>query len=520
MQLSRVLLVPAATALLFLSSACSSRTQLLVVVDSDLEVPGELRELHAAVRDEGGRELWSNVFALEDGARAWPLSFGVLPRDGDPDLPVTVRVATPSIERSVTTTFIEGKILRVDLFLGRACTGIFCERGFSCAAGSCVAQRVPAESLPVIEPGDEPQPGSRMPDGGPLDAGAEMPRDAAEPPDAEPPPDAAPVEDAGVPVNLEFLDLNGSWNTSYDFDFSAAYWPSTVLTELDAIEQSCGAAIDTGFPQLDIYLSSVFPQFLAPWVLEIFDLLLDLEPTFSSVRANGGRMTITQDPPTSMDSVRLSAIETWTELVVLIPRLCPLRAADPAYPGCAEFHTPVTHNPAAVGISEILVEIRPAEGRLSAGRPSAELNLLAREVEMDLAKFILLTANVATAVYTPHNALQDALRNVVDCGGLGEEARDYAQNTLGLSTVAAIGVGSLVEDQCGDCTDRLAGSTSGLVNDPQAFEFDQRGRAIDETPFDSLFRPESLQTISTSSSITGNFLLSRDRVYGRWEGTP
>jgi hypothetical protein len=76
-----------ATALMLSASlACSDDpTQLLVVVDSDMEVPGEISEINAEIRNEKGKFLASNDFKLiaktePTGAMKFrlPLSFGVL----------------------------------------------------------------------------------------------------------------------------------------------------------------------------------------------------------------------------------------------------------------------------------------------------------------------------------------------------------------------------------------------------------------------------------------------------------
>lgn len=321
-----------------------------------------------------------------------------------------------------------------------------------------------------------------------------------------------------------FLDLNGTFNTRYELDLSAyLFGISGIANELDFIDQTFAGNISTGFPPLDAFITSIVQQFVPPWVVDLVGVLNTAATLFDVVLVNGGRMTITQDPPVDSQATTtvLRATETWTEMVIYIVDQCPLGRSDPNFPRCAEFHVPVTHNPASVGPVDILVEVKPLTGFLNAGIPEADFRFVDREVDMELQKLILLVLDTAVRLATPYNSLRDALGNVVNCGGLGDDARDFAQNTLGLNLVAAIGIGALVEDQCNDILDDIVGGVGGIGVTFEAMDFDQLGHAIDQTPADGLRRPEILQTINVANTIDGRFRLAiQDPMGGKWEGRP
>jgi hypothetical protein len=321
-----------------------------------------------------------------------------------------------------------------------------------------------------------------------------------------------------------FLDLTGTWNTRYEFDLSAyLFGISGIANELDFIDQTFAGNIDTGFPPLDNFIISIVQQFVPPWVVDLVGVLNTAATLFETVYANGGRLTIAQDPPLNSQAttVDLRATETWTEMVILIVDQCPLGRSDPNFPACAEFHIPVTHNPAAVGPLNILVEVKPLAGTLNAGIPEADFRFVDREIDMELQKLILLVIDTAVRLTTPYNSLRDALGNVVNCGGLGDDARDFAQNTLGLNVVAAIGIGVLVEDQCNNVLDNIVDGIGGIGVTFEAMDFDQLGHAIDQTPADGLRRPELLQTINVPNTIDGRFRFAiQDPMGGKWDGRP
>jgi hypothetical protein len=333
------------------------------------------------------------------------------------------------------------------------------------------------------------------------------------------PPDSGIV----VPPSV-FLDLNGTWNTRYEFDLSAyLFGISNIANEIDFIDQALNGFINTGFPPLDAFIISIVQQYVPSWVVDLVGVLNTAATLFDVVQANGGRMTIAQDLPSDPHATQtaLHAMETWTEMVLYIVDQCPRGRQDPNFPTCAEFHVPVTHNPASVGPVEILVEIKPLEGTLNAGIPEADFRFNQREIDMELQKLVLLVVDTAVSIATPYNNLRDALGAVVNCSDLGDEARDFAQNSLGLNAIAAIGIGVLVEDQCNDALDNIVDLVAGIGVSWEAMQFDQLGHAIDRTSADGLRKPEVLQTINVQDTIDGRFRFAiQDPMGGEWEGLP
>ena len=155
-----------------LAGACArDPTQLLVIVDSDYDVPGELTEIRASVRGDGPRVLDEITFKIAATATAagpaefvLPNSFGVLPRDGDPDLRVTIEleavgpapdgVGLLSVRRAITR-FIEGKMLLLPMFLPKYCQNVTCSTGQTCTERGCESEQIDPSTLRPVDPGFE-----------------------------------------------------------------------------------------------------------------------------------------------------------------------------------------------------------------------------------------------------------------------------------------------------------------------------------------------------------------------------
>jgi Tol biopolymer transport system component len=167
--MKRVLLLALA-----LGACTKDPTQLVVFVETDLAVPGELIEVHAVVLDDQGGTASEHRFPT--GELGLPFSFGVTPRDGPKDQRVTVELEaigpTGSLfVRRAVTQFKEEKTLLLRMFLAKRCEGVTCEPGLTCTQLGCEDEVVPSSSLVEIEPGDE-----RRLDGGVVvheDAGVE-----------------------------------------------------------------------------------------------------------------------------------------------------------------------------------------------------------------------------------------------------------------------------------------------------------------------------------------------------------
>jgi len=145
------------------SLACSDDSaQLFVVVDSDMVVPGALSLVRAEIRGQDRTILGSHEFSLigtaaKSGVKQFnlPLSFGVLPPDGDVEARVIVEVsaiktataAKPLFTRRALTGFVSNKSLLLPMFLASQCRTLICESGQTCTENGCVSETVDETSL-------------------------------------------------------------------------------------------------------------------------------------------------------------------------------------------------------------------------------------------------------------------------------------------------------------------------------------------------------------------------------------
>lgn len=138
-------------------------TELVIIVRSDLPMD------HVTVRvTNPEREL--KVDSRVD-APAFPLTL-VLLRDHAPYGPVHVEVAgygVGSVQRSATTSFVEGVRVQLEVLLESACRCHPCDTGMTCRAGACQSDAVDPALLPIFRP--LPDAGATPFDGGPRDAG-------------------------------------------------------------------------------------------------------------------------------------------------------------------------------------------------------------------------------------------------------------------------------------------------------------------------------------------------------------
>ena len=182
-----------------LGVSCSEdpSTQVVVLMDTDYEVPSEVDRIHAHVskivdKEGGGSEevpTWENIFNVsnempsEPGAYALPATFGILPDGSDIDREIVIELEAlapgndePLVSRRVKTGFVPGEARLVEILLYRACAGVQCPVGQTCgctgdkgcAAPSCIDETVlPEDMQPISDPGVLP-PNPGIPDGGGL----------------------------------------------------------------------------------------------------------------------------------------------------------------------------------------------------------------------------------------------------------------------------------------------------------------------------------------------------------------
>lgn len=174
-----------ALALLALPACTGDITELVVVVDSDLRIPDEIdRVLVVTDATAIGGQLHEREAALAGvGALELPLTLSLV-HTGGPLGPVRIsaigRRAGDVVTRRAEVSFVEGRSIALVLQLTRACVGVICSEGETCANGACRSVVVrPGELVPLPSGSDAgPDDGGR-PSG--TDAGPEVRRDAGVP---------------------------------------------------------------------------------------------------------------------------------------------------------------------------------------------------------------------------------------------------------------------------------------------------------------------------------------------------
>ncbi len=133
------------------AAGCSVRplTQLIVVTDTDLAVPGQIDRVRVTVVAPSGTMHDSVQMLTTPGDL--PTTLGVVHRGGPLD-PIEVRVVgshgdTEIVRRSAVTAFIEGRTLVLPIHLQASCVGVVCASAETCIAGACVSAVVPANML-------------------------------------------------------------------------------------------------------------------------------------------------------------------------------------------------------------------------------------------------------------------------------------------------------------------------------------------------------------------------------------
>lgn len=179
----------AGTAALLLSACSVDPTQVVVLIDTDMREPRELDGFRVLVTNAEGEPRLDRTFELTTPSAGGevvtlPATFGVRPRGGDADRPVTITVqalrGTPLAERFHTTartTFVEHHRLRLDMFLARRCLTERCPAGETCRAQGCEPEEIDPRGLPDWTglPGRDagPQADATVPDAG-LDGSCEI----------------------------------------------------------------------------------------------------------------------------------------------------------------------------------------------------------------------------------------------------------------------------------------------------------------------------------------------------------
>jgi hypothetical protein len=169
----------AAGALVLFAAHCSELTEVYIVVDSDLDVARHADRIVVTIDDPNGGPVTRRA-RLADS----PLPATLAVQAGSNDsatVTVTARAeaaGTSILETKVRTQFTPGSSRVLTITLCAACIDVTCVPG-RCDQGACVADEVPATSLPTYRgapgrtacPPGPPGPG----DAGPQDAGTDGP---------------------------------------------------------------------------------------------------------------------------------------------------------------------------------------------------------------------------------------------------------------------------------------------------------------------------------------------------------
>lgn len=210
------LLAAGLTALALGAGCASARTGVVVVVDTDLAVPGEI----ASVRARAGAGACTDGSCTHDFVTAepaaFPFSFALEPRGDGTRAPFTLEVTgrdgsgATVVARHVESSFVAGRTLLIRVPLERACRGVSCLAGETCALGACVSRAVDPRTLSDVVPGHELD--------GLGDAGERLdgpaPEDSPGPADALVPDDVLMRDD--VPTPEDALDARAPGDAAAD----------------------------------------------------------------------------------------------------------------------------------------------------------------------------------------------------------------------------------------------------------------------------------------------------------------
>ncbi len=155
-------------------------TELLVVIDTDLEVPAQLAAVRMRIVGPDGEEKVASAdFGVGD---ARPALLALVHRGGELG-PFTIEVRGESAageltaERSAIVSFVAGEVRVLSMHLLASCVGVSCSEDETCGEGGCRSRRVAEDELEPWEgapPGLDRDAGERGRDAGRRhDAGAE-----------------------------------------------------------------------------------------------------------------------------------------------------------------------------------------------------------------------------------------------------------------------------------------------------------------------------------------------------------
>jgi len=170
---------PTTAILALLVVGCSSQTQLIVAVDTDLTIPGRLDGLRVEVRVAEQTMIASGELTSHD---ALPQTLGVSGAGAEEVRVVAVGLlaGTEVVRQERVTRFVSGQSRLLPLELAESCVGVSCGEAQTCRRGECVASAIAPSALARWE-GHEPERFVGPPSdagGVAMDAGESPPNDA------------------------------------------------------------------------------------------------------------------------------------------------------------------------------------------------------------------------------------------------------------------------------------------------------------------------------------------------------
>jgi hypothetical protein len=308
-----------AVSALALEGCASPRTAIVVVVETDLAVPGELRSVRAVVGEGACADARCSHDFPTDTPDSVPFSFTIEPR-GAVDASFTVSITgrdalgADLVSRRVDSAFVPRSTRMLVVRLDRSCRGVLCGSGMTCENGTCVSSVIDSVLLPPLVPGTELRdvpaptdaPASDAADGGSLDAdvgdspSVDAPADAGDGPALPVSCDALP---GGAPSGLTRIDPDGPGGEA-PFDaycentrdgggwtLLAKVDPGSTLLSYDATEWTTAPARPFGDAD-----ESVGDAILAPyWSVPVTALRVGSAGSFLIVPFEGGLRATLRD---------------------------------------------------------------------------------------------------------------------------------------------------------------------------------------------------------------------------------
>ena|GEM_PF-3438335 len=148
---------------LLLLSACAQATEIVLVIDTDLEVPDELIRVEIDVLNSMAAPTRTSVNLDSAGAPPLPLTLGITSRvRPDADVRIEVRGILASGEilvRDVSTRLTPGSSRMLRVLLARRCLSAVCTGELTCDETGCRSVAIDPEALPGWPGTVEPQSG-------------------------------------------------------------------------------------------------------------------------------------------------------------------------------------------------------------------------------------------------------------------------------------------------------------------------------------------------------------------------